>query len=158
MSIWNELSHFMFGLIPALTAATFLGLLFALIRLLRRISAKSIAAVCICLNALHLLCSLIFRHQFLPSTTSAFPFLVQVLFWLEFVLIGFVISPFVDRSLERAQSANVEDLSITSVKPRGPIDRQPISASDWRWMIAAVASYICLVITVFSLRPPKFVQ
>ena len=155
MSIWNELSHFTFGLIPVLTVATLLGLLFALIG---RISAKIIAAVSIGLNALHLLCSLIFRHQFLPSTTPAFPLFVQALFLLEFVLTGFAISPFVDRSLERAKSANVEDLSITSVKPRGPIDRQPISASDWRWMIAAVVSYICLVITVFSLRPPKFVQ
>ena len=118
-----------------------------------------LAKLSIGLNLAHAFLSLAFRKQFFPVTTSAFPVYVQILFWLEFGLAGFVITRALDRVISsKAKQSDVEDVSFTSAQTIAPQGIKSISASDWRWTISVTAAFLCLCTTLFSLHSPKFVQ
>lgn len=120
---------------------------------------KSLAKLSISANLIHILGSLIFRRQFFPSTTAAFPNFVQILFWIEFGLAGIVVSRILDRTIcSEATQSNIELMSVTSVGPIAPKELPSISASDRRWALATALSFVCLIAILFSIHPPKFVQ
>ena len=120
---------------------------------------ESLAKLSIGINLVHALLSLAFRKQFFPATTPAFPVYVQILFWLEFGLAGFVITRALDRVISsKAKQSDIEDISVTTARTIDPRGIKSVSAGDWRWTISVAASFLCLCAALFSLHPSKFVQ
>jgi hypothetical protein len=127
--------------------------------MLSRVRLESLAKLAIGINLAHIFCSFVFRKQFFPGVTPAFPNFVQILFGIEFGLAGIVVSRvFYKVKYTQVTQSEVGAISVTSAVTTAPPGLRAVSGSDWRWMVATVLSFICTCAVLFSIHPPKFVQ
>ena len=123
--------------------------------LLDRVSTKALAYLSIALNVVHMALTLTLRNIFLPTTSSAFPVPLQILFWIEFFFAGIVFARPIDAwiAARAYPPSDVESFSVTSTSPR-PRRSLP-TASTWIWPVLTVLSFALLVLVTFHLHPPK---